>query len=104
MRGQARACFRRTATAASSPGSQVDQRLVELGVVALGEVPGPHRLPQRVEVEPGQVEPAGDDAVLDVVDGVGDVVGEVHHLRLEALAGALDPARAASRTPGRSSS
>ena len=29
-----------------------------------------------------KVDAAGDDAVLDVVDAVGDVVGAVHHLRL----------------------
>ena len=35
-------------------------------------------------VEQGQVDPAADDAVLEVVHRVGDVVGEVHHLRLDA--------------------
>ncbi len=34
--------------------------------------------------ELGQLDPSGDDAVLDVVDGVGDVVGQVHDLRLDA--------------------
>ena len=53
-------------------------------VVGVGEVPVADGLPDRVAVEPGEVDPPGDDAVLDVVHGVGDVVGEVHHLRLEA--------------------
>ncbi len=51
----------------------------------------------------GQVDPVGDDAVLDVVDGVGDVVGEVHDLRLEALPAPTAPRRIQSKT-GRSSS
>ena len=35
--------------------------------------------------------PAADDAVLEVVHRVGDVVGEVHHLRLDGTPRALDP-------------
>ena len=81
------------------------ERRVEAVVVGVGEVPVARRPPRPAgRVEPGQVDPAGDDAVLDVVDGVGDVVGEVHHLRLEALrAGPATPARSQSKT-GRSSS
>ena len=55
-----------------------------------GQVPRADGLPERVEVEPGQVEPTGHDAVLHVVHGVGHVVGEVHHLRLDALAASGD--------------
>ena len=69
---------------------QAEQGLVELVVVGLGDVPVADRGPHRRPVEHGEVDPPGDDAVLDVVDGVGDVVREVHHLRLEALAPALD--------------
>ena len=83
---------------------QVGERLVEHGVVDAGQVPGPHRRPEGVAVEAGEVEPAGDDAVLDVVDRVGDVVGEVHHLRLQAAAARRrSPSRSQSKT-GRSSS
>ena len=69
---------------------QVGERLVERGVVDARQVPGPHGRPEGVAVEAGEVEATGDDAVLDVVHRVGDVVGEVHHLRLEAAPAPLD--------------
>ena len=43
--------------------------------------------------QPGQVDPTGADAVLDVVHRVRDVVGPVHHLRLEAAPGAAGTGR-----------
>ena len=62
-----------------------------------GEVPVAHGLPDAGRC-PGsrraQVDPAGDDAVLEVVHGVRDVVGEVHHLRLQAPARRRRPPRA----------
>ena len=51
-----------------------------------------------------QVDAPRDDAVLDVVHGVGDVVGEVHHLRLEAPAAAVDARSRTQSKTGRSSS
>ena len=72
------------------------ERLVEQLVGGRGEVPVPHRLPRGgafvLVVEQGEVDPATDDAVLEVVHGVGDVVGEVHHLRLHAASRAVDAA------------
>jgi hypothetical protein len=65
-------------------GTEPCQRPVEGVFVGVGEVPVAHGGPDRGDVQPGQVDAAGHDAVLDVVHGVGDVVGEVHHLRLEA--------------------
>ena len=50
-------------------------------------------------VEQGEVDPAADDAVLEVVHGVGHVVGEVHHLRLDAASRAVDARVASSRRP-----
>ena len=50
-------------------------------------------------VERLEVDPAADDAVLEVVHRVGDVVGEVHHLRLDAAPRSLDALAAASRRP-----
>ena len=41
-------------------------------------------------VEQAEVDPAADDAVLEVVHRVGHVVGEVHHLRLDAAARPVD--------------
>ena len=72
--------------------AQVGEDLVELVVGDAGQVGGvplAQGRPDRGPVEPGQVDAAGDHAVLDVVDGVGDVVGEIHHLGLQAAAGRL---------------
>ena len=84
-----------SSTSRSSPSSTSSRA----SSVDAGEVPVADRRPHRRPVERGQVDPAGDDAVLDVVDGVGDVVGEVHDLRLEAAPACPRRPRAASRRP-----
>ena len=72
------------------------ERLVEQLVGRRGEVPVPDGLPGReallVVVEEGEVDPAADDSVLEVVHRVGHVVGEVHHLRLDAASRTVDAA------------
>ena len=54
----------------------------------VGAVPAagglPHRATQPGVGEVGELDPLGHDAVLDVVDAVGDIVGEVHDLGLDA--------------------
>ena len=81
------------------------EHVVELVVGGVGGVPRAHRLPDRRAVEPGEVDLAGDGAVLDVVHGVGDVVGEVHDLRLDAAAPAVrSTASRIQSKAGRSSS
>ena len=64
------------------------QRGLHLVVDDVGEVPVPDGRPDVGALpgvgQPGQVDLARDDAVLEVVHGVGDVVGEVHHLCLDA--------------------
>ena len=86
QRGEAaaRAVVGRRRPAADPP--QPGEHVVEHVVGGVGGVPRPDRLPDRRAVEPGEVDLAGDGAVLDVVHGVGDVVGEVHDLRLDAAA------------------
>ena len=78
------------------------ERLLEHVVVGrVGEVPVAHGRPRRARSSgrsstARSIRPA-DDAVLEVVHRVGHVVGEVHHLRLDA-------ASAARRRPSRSQS
>jgi hypothetical protein len=64
------------------------QRGFQLVVGDTGEVPvahgRPHVRPRARIVEPREVDLAADDTVLEVVDGVGHVVREVHHLCLDA--------------------
>ena len=84
-----------SAAVVGTPGPGLDrhqpgQHLVEDVVGRVGEVPVADGLPDGGPVDPGQVDATGDDPVLDVVDGVGDVVGEVHHLGLQAARLARD--------------
>ena len=80
-------------------GLQPGQGGVDRGGVVVRQVPllgvADHAGAVVRVVHPAQLEVPGDDRVLDVVHRVGDVVGEVHDLRLEAgpaLRGALaDP-------------
>ena len=80
-------------------GPQPGQGVLELVVGGVRQVPLADGRPDRGVVHRGELEPAGHDAVLDVVHGVRHVVGEVHDLRLEALAARRATRRGASRRP-----
>src|SRR5699024_7468336 len=69
-------------------GLQTAQRLVHLRVRDLRQVPLPGDVeqfgPAVLTGEVGEVEVACDDGVLDVVDGIGDVICQVHDLSFDA--------------------
>ena len=74
-----------------NPFREAHEPVQGIGELVAGEVePNPRldRGEQRFVLggirQPRRIEVAVDDRVLEVVDGVGDVVGEVHDLRLDA--------------------
>ena len=75
-------------------GQPLESRSEGVGA-QVGAVPGPRGLEQLIDLlgvgQAGRVQAPQGDRVLDVVDGVADVVGQVHDLRLDAAPALRSP-------------
>ena len=75
-------------------GQPLESRSEGVGA-QVGAVPGPRGLEQLIDLlgvgQAARVQAPQGDRVLDVVDGVADVVGQVHDLRLDAASALRGP-------------
>ena len=75
-------------------GQPLESRSEGVGA-QVGAVPGPRCLEELIDLvrvgQAGRVHASQGDRVLDIVDGVADVVGQVHDLRLDAAPALRSP-------------